>query len=198
MDGAMYPDAWHPIRDDYKRDNIRQRIEPYTRTQRPPRYYFIDFGISRLYSAEDGPHPLEPPIRGGDKSVPEFQQSMKPCDPFPTDIYYVGNVIREEMLNVRHPLFSIPSAISSSFNIQKYRGFPFMRQLVSDMVQDDPAKRPTIHQVVERFEKICGKLRPFRLASRSGPREEWFGHLRDLSSRVILAIKGVLAVPPAS
>jgi serine/threonine protein kinase len=166
------------VPDDYKCGDIRQKIEPYTRTQRPLRYYFIDFGISRLYSAEDGPHPLEPPIRGDDKSVPEFQHSMKPCDPFSTDIYYVGNVIREEMLSVGHPLFYIPSTISSSFKIQKYRGFSFIRQLVADMVQDDPAKRPTIHQVAERFEKIRGKLLPFRLASRSGPQEEWFGHLR--------------------
>jgi hypothetical protein len=73
-----------------------------------------------------------------------------------------------------------------------------MRQLVSDMVQDDPAKRPTIHQVVGRFKKIRGELRPSRLASRSGPRDERFGHLRDLSSRVVLAIKGVPAVPTAS
>ena len=106
MDGAMYTEAWHPIYDEQKRDDFTKLVTPYTRTQRPPKYYFIDFGISRWYNPKDGPHPLEPPIRGGDKSVPEFQNSVEPCDPFATDIYYVGNVIRQCMLKVRHRLFS--------------------------------------------------------------------------------------------
>jgi len=34
------------------------------------------------------------------KSVPEFQTSTEPRDPFPTDIYYAGNMIREHFLDV--------------------------------------------------------------------------------------------------
>ena len=64
------------------------------------KYYFIDFGISRKYDPADLP-PREPPIFGGDRSVPEFNKSDEPCDPFPTDIYYVGNLIREDFLQVR-------------------------------------------------------------------------------------------------
>jgi hypothetical protein len=33
---------------------------------------FTDFGISRWYDLDEGP-PLENPILGGDKTVPEFQ-----------------------------------------------------------------------------------------------------------------------------
>lgn len=174
MDGAMYPEPWHPTLDIQKRDNFKESVRPFTRTQRPPKYYFIDFGISRWYDPKSGPHPLEPPIRGGDKSVPEFQNSIEPCDPFATDIYYVGNVIRQSIL-------------------KEYRGFSFMRRLVSDMVQDDPAKRPTIDEVVTRFEKIRHKLGLAQLAMRAGPREEWFGRVLDLGYRLRLAVQGILS-----
>jgi len=175
MDGVMYPDDWHPYLNDFRRDDISKIIKPYTRTQRVPRYYFIDFGISRLYKPEDGPHPLEPPIRGGDKTVPEFQDSMAPCDPFPTDIYYVGNLLRE-------------------YIHKEYRNFAFLRPLVVEMVRKDPTKRPTIDEVVAWFDRIRGQLRPMQLASRAGPRDEWFGDLRDRGRRVVLAIRGVPSV----
>jgi hypothetical protein len=64
-----------------------------------PRYYLIDFGISRRYGPKDIP-PLEPIIIGGDKTVPEFQNSYAPCNPFHTDICYIGNFIREGVLEV--------------------------------------------------------------------------------------------------
>ena len=71
----------------------------YSRTQRPVKYYLVDFGISRRYNPDDGP-PLEYPILGGDKSVPEFRISVNPCNPFPTDVYYLGSMIRKLFLKV--------------------------------------------------------------------------------------------------
>ena len=99
----MFPEGWHLVNNDRKRDwNYYSKSEIYTRTQRPPKYYFIDFGISRRYDPADGP-PLEDPINGGDKSVPEFQGkgAVTPCNPFPTDVYYVGNLVRTRFLQVR-------------------------------------------------------------------------------------------------
>jgi hypothetical protein len=81
----------------------------YTRTQRPVKYYFTDFGVSRRYNPDDGP-PLEPPILGGDKTVPEFQESLESCDPFPTDVYYLGHTIRKTFLVVSHSSTSKSSA----------------------------------------------------------------------------------------
>ncbi|KAF8870843.1 kinase-like domain-containing protein [Infundibulicybe gibba] len=134
---------------DCQAPNIMMDAEPigsvshFTRTQRPVKYYFIDFGISRHYEPSEVP-PLEDPIWGGDKTVPEFQFSDGPCDPFPTDIYYLGNLIRTEFL------------MGTEFSTRRI-GFDFMWPLVRDMVQDDPAKRPTINDVVARFEVIrCG------------------------------------------
>ena len=71
----------------------------YARTSRPTKYYIIDFGLSRRYDASIT-SPREPPIMGGDRTVPEFEKSHDPCDPFPTDIYYVGSLMREIFLDV--------------------------------------------------------------------------------------------------
>ncbi len=76
-------------------------VKPYTRTARPVKYYFTDFGISRRYSADE-PDPLEVPIFGGDKTVPEhLEDPLRPRNPFRTDVYYLGSLIRTRLLQVR-------------------------------------------------------------------------------------------------
>lgn len=100
MDPApLYPEPYHPCAAYMKRD-FSGRVKYYTRTERPPKYFFVDFGLSRRYSLEDS-DPLEEPIRGGDKTVPEFKDLNKPYNPFFTDVYYLGNLIREDFLVVR-------------------------------------------------------------------------------------------------
>lgn len=98
----LYPDMFHPSVPRKSRD-WKGRAKHSTRTLHPVKYYFIDFGLSRRYDPKDGP-PREHPIRGGDKSVPEFQPGKwngELLDPFPTDIYYLGNLIRKDIVKVR-------------------------------------------------------------------------------------------------
>jgi len=57
----------------------------------------IDFGLSRRYSSRNA---LDDPLRGGDKSAPEHGNGER-CNPFHTDIYYLGNLVREFFLKVR-------------------------------------------------------------------------------------------------
>ena len=45
-------------------------------------------------------------------------------------------------------------------------GFEFLRPLVQDMIQDDPTKRPTMEEVVARFEIIRKNLSSWKLRSR--------------------------------
>lgn len=76
-----------------------------------------------------------------------------------------------------------------------------MRGLVSDMVQDDPAKRPTIDKVVTRFEAIQKKLWSMKLRSRAGQREEWFGPICDFMhffKSIKCAMQKVPAMPSHS
>jgi serine/threonine protein kinase len=95
----MYPKSFHPMVIGRTRD-FRGKAKGRTRTWCRPRYFLIDLGLSRHYDPANGP-PLEIPLRGGDKSAPEHRDMETPCNPFPTDVYYLGNLVREDYVQVR-------------------------------------------------------------------------------------------------
>jgi serine/threonine protein kinase len=94
----MYPESFHPAEMSQSRD-FRRKAKWYSRTRRPTKYLLIDFGLSRRYDPANGP-PLDKPYQGGDKSAPEHQDQERFCNPFPTDVYYLGNLVREEFIQV--------------------------------------------------------------------------------------------------
>jgi hypothetical protein len=55
---------------------------------------------------------------------------------------------------------------------QKYHDFGFIEPLIVDMVQEDPAKRPTMNEVVTRFAEIRNKLSTWKLRSRMARKNE--------------------------
>ncbi|KAJ7148994.1 hypothetical protein C8R43DRAFT_925245, partial [Mycena crocata] len=163
MDGSkLFPNGFHPQAQKRKPDFYSGRAKFYTRTQRPPKYYIIDFGFSSRYETRNPPPLDSDPIIGADKTVPEFQSSAgdppKPYDPFPVDVYYLGNVILREFIEGN------PESLRDD-NGKKY-GFEFMKALADDMTAEDPAKRPTMDEVVERFAVIRNGLSSWKLRSR--------------------------------
>ena len=94
----MFPGSFHPAVIKRSKD-FRRKAKWYSRTRRPTRYLLIDFGLSRRHDPANGP-PLEKPLRGGDKSAPEHQDRVTLCNPFPTDVYYLGNLVREYYIMV--------------------------------------------------------------------------------------------------
>ncbi|CAL1706272.1 unnamed protein product [Somion occarium] len=136
----LYPNMFHPADPERSRD-WKGKARHHSRTTHPTKYIIIDFGISRRYRPEDMPA-LEPPIMSADRTVPENLKDEL-CNPFPTDIYLIANVIREHFLDV-------------------YQGFDFISPLVADMMQDDAEKRPTIDVVVARFDKTWSVAGLFR------------------------------------
>jgi len=144
----MYPQGFHPAQIDRSR-NFKSRAKGYTRIQRPPHYYLIDFGLSRQYRSRKT---LDLPLRGGDKSAPEHR-SVTQCNPFYTDIYYLGNLVRQEF-------------------IQKYIGFEFMQDMVNKMTHINPVKRPLIEDVIAKFSYIRKSLSEFKLRSPLIPKHE--------------------------
>lgn len=94
----LYPERYHPFMP-WRTLDLSSRASHYTRTQKPVKYYLTDFGLSRRYKPEDRP-PLEDIIEGGDKSVPEFSTSDA-CDPFPSDVYTIGNLVKTCFIEVR-------------------------------------------------------------------------------------------------
>ncbi|KAJ7267689.1 kinase-like domain-containing protein [Mycena haematopus] len=182
MDGAhLYPKGFHP-QEQNRTPDFKRGPSHYTRTRLPVKYYFIDFGLSRRYDPANGP-PSEPIILGGDKSPPEHSKTLV-CDPFPTDIYFLGNLIRRHFLDGYDRLQEDGKL-----------GFEFMRPLVNDMVQDDPTKRPTIDEVVARFAEIQKGLSSWKLRSRVLGKQEypyipqrvvghWYRRIRSIIMRV--------------
>ncbi|KIJ24916.1 hypothetical protein M422DRAFT_194145, partial [Sphaerobolus stellatus SS14] len=143
-------------------DVSRLRIpKHYTRTKQPPKYYFIDFGISAKFETQEPPH-LVIPVLGLDRTVPEFQGegSTLTQDPFPTDVYYLGNMIRQHFLYV------------SFFKFRAYANLEFMCTLVASMVHDDPRMRPNMDEVVVRFDTILNSLHNSDLRARLVGRQE--------------------------
>lgn len=125
MDPArVHIDVFHPVNPMMKRD-VSGRARFRTRTSGPPKYLLIDFGLSRRYDPSIV-EPKEIPILGADKEVPEFQNSNEPCNPFPTDVFYIGNMIRKDFIEVsdlsaeQEPVLSYSpsrSVASSSCNL---------------------------------------------------------------------------------
>lgn len=100
MDTGMFPKLFHPQMPWYSL-NMKRHPRSYTRTRRPTRYFLIDFGLSGIYDPLQG-RTTAIPVLGGDKTVPEFQNNVeRPQEVYPTDIYYIGNMIRECFLQVR-------------------------------------------------------------------------------------------------
>jgi len=154
----LYISPPHPYELHMNRDYSGKAKTSSTRTRMPIKYYFIDFDLSRVYNPTDGP-PQEMPPWGGDKTVPEFRTPNIPCDPFPVDVYCIGNAIRRHFLEgyLKQP---------------PKKGFDFMKNLVADMTHDDPKQRPTMDEVVARFADITKNLSSWKKRSRVADKNE--------------------------
>lgn len=105
----LYPKLYSPVLQTRTR-NFKSRSKSRSRTLHPTRYYLIDFGLSRRFDPKDG-EPLDITILGGDKTVPELQNggNLRLNNPFPIDVYYIGNMIRQTFLKVSSVL-PLPTA----------------------------------------------------------------------------------------
>ncbi len=86
---------------------------------------------------------------------------------------------------------------------QKFRGVEFLAPLVKDMIQTDPSKRPTIQEVVRRFEELLKGLDSKTLRLRLIAFEEdaaltLFRNIRHpfRTLRYVLLRKSAIPVPP--
>lgn len=96
----IWPQLHHPIVKLRSRD-FKSSAKHRSRTMHPTRYFLIDFGLSTRFNPDDG-EPLDYGIIGGDKSVPELQNGgdLELKNPFPIDVYYLGNMLRKTFLKV--------------------------------------------------------------------------------------------------
>ncbi|KAJ7439687.1 kinase-like domain-containing protein [Mycena latifolia] len=177
----LYPRGFHPVNScmNPTNDGLAYSIK---RTECWPRYYIIDFGLSRRYDPAKGP-PLERVIPGGDLNPPEYTGTE--CNPFPADIYCLGNLLK------RHFIRSDPSCVCGGGN---HGPLQFLKPLVDDMTHKNPAMRPTIGEVLQRFNKHCEQLSQWQLR-KPGQALEWNGWFDQVFRQVRNVFKGITPLP---
>jgi hypothetical protein len=80
-------------------------------------------------------------------------------------------LVRENFIQVCILILFVRSSCLSLLN-QKYRGLEFIQPLITDMVQEDPTKRPKMDEVVTRFAEIKKRLSTWKLRSRMARNNE--------------------------
>lgn len=171
----MYPDARHPI-NVYRKRDWNGWVKHLTRTQRPVKYYIIDFSLSQQYPPDEPRRAVDHPGFGGDRTVPEFKTGDL-CNSFAVDVYCLGNTFREltyvspRFLAQNTPALRDFCAQPSMFGPGK-KGLGFLLPLIQEMVQDDPNLRPTIDEVAEKFARIRSRLHWWTLRARVAEKDE--------------------------
>ena len=91
----MYPNGFHSANID-QHSTFKDSVKAHTSVRPSPRYYFTGLELSVQYSSRDT---MDEPWHRGDESAPEHRSGRR-CNPFHTDIYYIGNFVRQEFMKV--------------------------------------------------------------------------------------------------
>ena len=83
--------------------NYKTHSRTKTRTGAPVKYFLIDFGESKYYDPKHPP--LDRPGRTQDPTVPEFSLPGL-HNPFLTDVYLIGNMVKSHVMAVCISLLS--------------------------------------------------------------------------------------------
>ena len=103
----MFPNGYHAFSQSFEPDFIRVARPKRRRGAKGIKYIIIDFGISsRFASVEDREFVYG--CMAADPTIPELSDSL-PYDPFSLDVYTLGNVYKQQLLEVRSPsYFAVP------------------------------------------------------------------------------------------
>lgn len=151
---AMYPRGFHPMKERTLPD-LSGPAPVLHRIDVPVKYYFIDFGISTRFPADQHPR-LVLGTQGLDDEVPELSDTT-PYDPFKTDIFIIGNLLRQEFLQVRTSSASMPSVLMAR-RMQKYSNTQMLAPLVERMVNRNPDQRPDAVEVLQEWKAIRRRI----------------------------------------
>jgi len=126
---AMYPEGFHPYTQQYAKEGaVYNLAKALTRTQAPPKYYLIDFGISTRYT--DTGSPILDVGMPGRSRAPELSATV-PYDPFAVDVFAYGEVLLRE--------------------IEAFLGLDSLLPLARKMTSSNPSARPKAEQALEEL-----------------------------------------------
>ena len=108
---ALFPKGFHPAVSAYDASSSEIAYPKRRRDVGGVRYYLIDFGISWRFEA--GEERKITGMLGQDQDVPELSETV-PYDPFLTDVFIIGNLMRKEFVKVCNLLPS-PLRLTETF-----------------------------------------------------------------------------------
>ena len=99
LDGApLYPEGFHPTMQGLNSTLLRRAKSLQRSEVQSVKYYITDFGLSTHFDNVDGPRMVTGAI-AADAEVPELSSTI-PYDPFPVDVFTLGNVYKKEFVHV--------------------------------------------------------------------------------------------------
>ncbi|KAF8672119.1 Protein kinase domain [Rhizoctonia solani] len=117
----LYTEPFHPFFQTRALDGKRPLYPTYLRSQKPVRYYFIDFGYGKQFKEGEEKKVIGWKAR---EQTPEQAEGI-PYDPFLADIYQLGAIIRRDL-------------------IPRISTLRFLLPLARQMTHTTPSKRPSL------------------------------------------------------
>ncbi|KAG9124818.1 hypothetical protein FRC07_010118 [Ceratobasidium sp. 392] len=93
----LYDQLFHPFYQDLSLDAKCLILPKYIRSQKPARYYYIDFGYAKWFQDPAARRTLTG--ASAREPAPE-QKSGRTYDPFEGDIYQLGAILRRDLIPV--------------------------------------------------------------------------------------------------
>lgn len=119
---ALYEEPFHPFYQSRALDGKRPIYPKYLRSQRPVRYYFIDFGYAKWFRDDKEPRTVVG-FRAREQT-PE-QMEGNPYDPFKADVYQLGAILRRDL-------------------IPRISTLDFLLPIARQMTEVEPSQRPSL------------------------------------------------------
>jgi hypothetical protein len=116
--GKMFPEGYHP-RKDLRKPDLSGPAKFYTRTQRPSKYFIIDFGMARRYEF-DNDSPLEPTVT---------EKGVQLQNPFQVDIHLAGELLRQVFLDVSRSSSSVVQIILTTLGSSPFDNYAWIHRL---------------------------------------------------------------------
>ncbi|KAI0773748.1 kinase-like domain-containing protein [Fomes fomentarius] len=130
---AMYPQGFHPIAPSFLPNDVSNLAPVLPRASVPVTYYYVDFGISTLFTPEET-NRMVTGWAGLDRDVPELSNDV-PYDPFKVDIFILGNLFKQSFLD-------------------KFSNVDILSPLIFHMLKHDPAERPNAPEALSHLREI--------------------------------------------
>ncbi|CAE6507625.1 unnamed protein product [Rhizoctonia solani] len=169
---VLYDEPFHPFHQGFSLDRKRQIQPRYSRSQRPIRYYYIDFGYAKWFR---DPNQLR--VVHGSRArerAPE-QLNGDTYDPFKADIYQLGAILRRDL-------------------IPQYPDLCFLLPLAREMTHRDPVGRPKLKQaykvMISQFIKLPGWKIRWPILARDAPlRKKYTVFVVGVTSEIVFLLR---------